>query len=90
VTPLIVVSVMLRNPVGETDPLAEQHCKPQGAGLGARPRSLSGSDNGMPLPMRPSRRRSGYRRGAHFNVSAFMVMRGINMIVLTRGRHRML
>jgi len=40
--------------------------------------------------MRPSRRRSGYTAKCGFNVSAFMVMRGINMIVLARGCYRML
>jgi ABC-type multidrug transport system fused ATPase/permease subunit len=42
VTLLIVVSVMLRNHVGETDPLAEQHYKTQGRRQGVLAESVAG------------------------------------------------
>jgi ABC-type multidrug transport system fused ATPase/permease subunit len=100
VTLLIVVSVMLRNRPRGTDPRGQQHYKTQGRRQGLLAESAAGITTVKARALEHSAGRTAerrhrcvhrgdaaaIRRGAHFNVSAFVVMRGINMIVLACGR----
>jgi ABC-type bacteriocin/lantibiotic exporter with double-glycine peptidase domain len=100
----VASSFMLRNQLGEINPLAEQHYKTQGKQQGVLAESLAGIVTIKALALETQRFRQWnavtdaaikathrlYDQVRHFNVSAFMVMRGINVIVLALGCYRML
>jgi ATP-binding cassette subfamily B protein len=100
----VASSLMLRNQLGEIDPLAEQLYKAHAKRQGALAESVAGLVTIKALALETQRfgkwnavtdaaieaMHRLYDQVRHFNVSASIVMRGINVIVLAAGCFRML
>ncbi len=97
-------SFMLRNHLTDMETLSEQYYKVQGKQKGVLSESVAGITTIKALALETQRFRQWnaaidavieaihrlYDRVRHFNISAFAVMRGINVAVLTLGCYRML
>ncbi len=97
-------SFVLRNQLGEIDPLAEQHYKTTGKRQGMLSESVAGIITIKALALEAQRFKQWnavtdtvitalhrlYDQVRRFNVSAFTVMRTVNLIVLAAGCYRIL
>jgi ATP-binding cassette subfamily B protein len=97
-------SFVLRHQLGDLDTLSEEYFKVQGKQKGVLSESVAGIVTVKALALETRRlgqwtavtdavikaTRSLFDKARHFQVNAFMVMRGLNLIVLALGCYRML